>query len=143
MHPYTVGSESRALKVFFAIVNSVLGTVPVEDAQKTYLEQMSACIQATEKSVWGKLMTSALFHSEDLADLAKFLRTNKKIKKYKIKLPVIWPVQFIELSFFCICDQGCRKSEACWHCEFLIRCMGEVNVTWRQDPYDPGCLDSH
>ena len=86
MHPYTVGSESRALKVFFAIVNSVLGTVPVEDAQKTYLEQMSACIQATEKSVWGKLMTSALFHSEDLADLAKFLRTNKKNRERQIRV---------------------------------------------------------
>ena len=88
-------------------------------------------------------MTSALFHSENLADLAKFLRTNKKIKKYKIKLPVIWPVQFIELCFFCICDQGCHKGEACWHCEFLIRCMEEVTATWRQDPYDPGFLDSY
>lgn len=58
----------------------------------------------------GKLMTfSVLFHSEVLANLAKFLRTNQKSK---IKFPVFWPVQFIEPSFFCIWDQGCRKGEA-------------------------------
>ena len=55
MYPYTAGSESRALKVFFALVTSDFGTVPVEDAQKTSLEQISVCIQATEKSVKGEI----------------------------------------------------------------------------------------
>ena len=55
IRPCTVSSESGALKVLFAMITSMLGTVHVEDAQKTYFEQINECIQATGRSVKGEI----------------------------------------------------------------------------------------
>lgn len=52
---------------------------------------------------------SVLFHSEVLADLARFLRSNQK--KKKIKLPLTWLIQFIETSSVFVTKAAVKKKQ--------------------------------